>query len=100
MSWCCSGAAQRIVGTTPARSVFATAQQAWYGVLAVAPVFIEPGSSGEHGNGESVNGTLRDKVPNSALFSTLHEAQVIVEGWHHCSNTHRPHRARGVVRPP
>ncbi len=63
------------------------------------PVFIEPGSPGEHEDGESVNGTLRDKVPNSALFSTLHEARVIVEGWRYCSNTHYPHRALGD-RPP
>ncbi len=56
---------------------------------------IEPGSPGEHGDGESINCALRDEVLNGALFSTLHEAQVIVEGWRHCSNTHHPHRALG-----
>ena len=63
------------------------------------PVFIEPSSPGEHGDGESVNGTLPDKVPNSALFSTLHEARVIVEGWRYCSNYALPASCAGG-RPP
>jgi transposase InsO family protein len=42
---------------------------------------------------------LRDELHNGELFYTLDEARVIVEGWHHRYNTHRPHRALGY-RPP
>ena len=48
---------------------------------------------------ESFNGKLRDVLLNGELFYTLHEAQVIVEGWRQRDNTRRPHSALGY-RPP
>jgi putative transposase len=54
----------------------ATALRAWYRALAVAPLFIEPGSPWENGYVESFNGKLRDELLNGELFYTLHEAQV------------------------
>jgi len=77
----------------------ATALRAWYRVLAVARLFLEPGSPWENGYVESFNGTLRDEVLNGELFYTLHETQVLVERWRHCYNTHRPQSALGS-RPP
>ena len=77
----------------------ARALRAWYGVLAVAPLFIEPGSPWENGYVESVNGKLRDELLDGELFYTLHEAQVLIERWRRQYNTQRPHRAR-VDRPP
>ena len=77
----------------------ATALRAWYRVLAVAPLFIEPGSPWENGYVESFNGKLRDELLNVELFYTLHEAQVLVERWRQRDNAHRPHRALGY-RPP
>ena len=77
----------------------ATALRAWYRVLAVAPLFIEPGSPWENGYVESFTGTLRDELLNGELFYTLHEAQVLVERWRHGYNTHRPQSALGY-RPP
>ena len=77
----------------------ATALRAWYRVLAVAPLFIEPGSPWENGYVESFNGKLRDELLNGGLFYTLHEAQVLVERWRCHYNTHRPHSALGY-RPP
>ena len=71
----------------------------WYERLAVAPLFIDPGSPWENGYVESFNGTLRDELLNGELFYTLHEAQVIVEGWRQRDNTRRPHSALGY-RPP
>lgn len=53
----------------------------WYERLAVAPLFIEPGSPWENGHVESFNGKLRDELLNGELFHMLHEARVIVEGW-------------------
>ena len=77
----------------------ATALRAWYRVLAVAPLFIEPGSPWENGYVESFNGKSRDELLNGELFDTLHEAQVLVERWRQRDNAHRPHSALGY-RPP
>lgn len=77
----------------------AMALRAWYRVLAVAPLFIEPGSPGENGYVEPFNGKLRDELLKGELFSTLYEAQVVIERWRRPYNTQRPHRALGY-RPP
>lgn len=71
----------------------------WYERLAVAPLFIEPGSPWENGYVESFNGKLRDELLNGELFYTMHEARVIVERWRQRYNTQRPHSALGY-RPP
>jgi transposase InsO family protein len=77
----------------------ATALQAWYRVLSVAPLFLEPGSPWENGYVESFNGKLRDELLNGELFYTLHEAQVLVERGGQWYNGHSPHSALGY-RPP
>lgn len=77
----------------------ARALRALYGVLAVAPLFIEPGSPWENGYIESFNRKLRDELLNGELFYTLHEAQVLVERGRCQYNTQRPHSALGY-RPP
>ena len=77
----------------------ATALQAWYRLLAVAPLFIEPGSPLENGYVESFNGKSRDELLNGELFYTLQEAHVLVERGRRQYNTHRPHSALGY-RPP
>lgn len=51
----------------------------WMAQLAIAPLFIEPGSPWEHGDIESCNGKFRDELLNGELFYTLREAQVIIE---------------------
>ena len=49
----------------------ARAVQAWYRLLTVAPLFIEPHSPWENGYVESFNGKLRDELLNRELFYTL-----------------------------
>ena len=71
----------------------------WYEQLAVAPLFIEPGSPWENGYVESFNGKLRDELLNGELFYSLYEARVIVERGRQRYNTQRPHSALGY-RPP
>lgn len=71
----------------------------WYGVLAVSPLYIEPGSPWENGYLESFNGKLRDELLNGEIFYTLREAQIIIERWRIHYNTKRPHSALGY-RPP
>lgn len=77
----------------------APALRAWYRVLAVAPVFIEPGSPWENGYVESCNGKLRDEWLKGERFSTRHEVHVLVARWRGHDKRDRPHRALGD-RPP
>ena len=48
--------------------LIARALRAWYGVLAVVPLFIKPGSPWENGYVESFNGKWRDEWLNGELF--------------------------------
>lgn len=77
----------------------ARALRDWYRFLAIAPLFIEPGSPWENGYVESFNGKLRDELLNGELFYTLYEAQVLIERWRRQYNTQRPHSALGYRSP-
>jgi len=71
----------------------------WLQDLGVKTLFIEPGSPWENGYIESFNGKLRDELLNRELFTTLLEAQVLIEGWKKEYNHVRPHSSLGY-RPP
>jgi putative transposase len=77
----------------------ATAVRSWLADLGVTTLFIEPGSPCENGSIESFNGKLRDELLNGELFSTLKEAQLLIEHWRREYNHIRPHSALGG-RPP
>lgn len=72
---------------------------AWFKVLQVKPLFIEPGSPWENGYCESFNGKMRDLLLNGELFYSLTEAKIIIERWRRHYNTVRPHSSLGY-RPP
>jgi transposase InsO family protein len=63
----------------------------WLFGLGVRTLFIEPGSPWENGYIESFNGKLRDELLNREIFTTLTEAQVLIENWRKEYNTIRPH---------
>ena len=67
--------------------------------LGVKTLFIEPGSPWENGYCESFNSKLRDELLNAELFSTLYEAEVLIESWRRHYNAIRPHSSLGY-RPP
>ena len=71
----------------------------WLGRIGVKTLFIEPGSPWENGYCESFNSKLRDELLAGELFSTLHEAKVLIERWRRHYNTIRPHSSLGY-RPP
>jgi transposase InsO family protein len=71
----------------------------WLKKLDVGTLFIEPGSPWENGYVESFNGKLRDELLNGEIFSTLKEAQVLIEMWRKEYNSIRPHSSLGY-RPP
>jgi putative transposase len=67
--------------------------------LGVKTLYIEPGSPWENGYCESFNSKLRDELLESEQFSTLYEAQVLIERWRRHYNAIRPHSSLGY-RPP
>lgn len=77
----------------------ARAVRQWLRDLGVKTLYIEPGSPWENGYIESFNGKLRDELLNVEIFTTLFEAQVLIESWRKDYNQVRPHSALGY-RPP
>jgi transposase InsO family protein len=71
----------------------------WLERLGVKTLFIEPGSPWENGYVESFNGKLRDELLNREIFTTLTEAQILIEQWRMDYNHIRPHSSLGY-RPP
>ena len=71
----------------------------WLGRIGVGTLYIEPGSPWENGYNESFNGKLRDELLNGEIFTTLREAQVLIERWRKHYNTVRPHSSLNY-RPP
>lgn len=71
----------------------------WLGRIGVKTLYIEPGSPWENGYCESLNSKLRDELLNGEIFTTLREAQVLIESWRRHYNAVRPHSSLGY-RPP
>jgi putative transposase len=67
--------------------------------LGMQPLFIEPGSSWENACNKSFNGKRSDELLSGEIFTTLLEAQVLVEPWRETYNRVRPHSSLGY-RPP
>jgi transposase InsO family protein len=59
----------------------AKAVRDWIKLVGAKALFIEPGSPWENGYIESFNGKLRDELLNGEIFTTLFEAQVLIEDW-------------------
>jgi transposase InsO family protein len=77
----------------------ATAVRAFLQEEGVKPLFIEPGAPWENAYCESFNGRLRDELLDRELFTTVHEAQVVLEEWRLDYNHRRPHGALGYMPP-
>ena len=59
--------------------------------------YIEPGSPWEHGYVESINARFRDELLDWEIFTSLREAQILIEAWRRHYNTARPHSALGYA---
>jgi transposase InsO family protein len=71
----------------------------WLGRIGVKTLYIEAGSPWENGYCESLNSKLRDELLNGEIFTTMREAQVLIENWRRHYNAIRPHSSLGY-RPP
>jgi IS30 family transposase len=79
--------------------VAARAAGHWLGRLDVKTLYIRPGSPWENGYCGSFNSKLRDELLNAELFSTLYEAEVLIESWRRHYNAVRPHSSLGYCPP-
>jgi transposase InsO family protein len=71
----------------------------WLKEVGVKTLFIEPGSPWENGYCESFNSKLRDELLNGEIFTTMTEAQIIIEQWRREYNEVRPHSSLGYLPP-
>ncbi len=71
----------------------------WLAENGIQPIFIEPGKPWQNGKGESFNGKIRDECLSREWFSSVKEAQVVIEGWRKFYNEERPHSSLGYLTP-
>ena len=67
--------------------------------MGIKPIQIYPGSPWENGYNERFNGTLRTEVLNAEWFSSIRQAQTVIDKWMQQYNHIRPHQALNM-RPP
>jgi putative transposase len=77
----------------------ANALRDWCRFTGAGTSYIEPGSPWQNPYVESFGGRLRDELLAVEAFSSLLEAQVLVENWRIEYNTVRPHSALGYLTP-
>jgi len=73
--------------------------QTWLTRVGIKPIRIYPGSPWENGYNARFNGTLRREVLNAEWFTSIRQAQVVIETWLKQYNHIRPHQALNM-RPP
>jgi len=73
--------------------------QAWLKKVGITPIQIYPGSPWENGYNERFNGTLRQEVLNAEWFSTIRQAQAVINTWLKQYNHIRPHQALNMRAP-
>lgn len=71
----------------------------WLAENGIKPLFIEPGKPWQNGKGESFNGKLRDECLSREWFSSVKEAQAVIETWRKFYNEKRPHSSLGYLTP-
>ena len=77
----------------------AEAVNSWLTKNGIKPLFIEPGKPWQNGKCESFNGKLRDECLSREWFSSVKEAQVVIENWRKFYNEERPHSSLGYLTP-
>lgn len=71
----------------------------WLSENRIKPLFIAPGKPWQNGKCESFNGKLRDECLSREWFSSVKEAQVVIENWRQFYNTERPHSSLEYLTP-
>jgi len=77
----------------------AYAMQDWLKARNVQTAYIRPGSPWEQGYVESFHDKLRDELLNREIFTSLREAEVLIEEWRKEYNEFRPHSSLNYMTP-
>ena len=77
----------------------AGAVKSWLMQSGVETLYIEPGSPWQNAYSESFNSRFRDELLDREVFTSLTEAQVLVEDYRCEYNTERPHSSLGYQTP-
>jgi putative transposase len=93
------GAAPRCLRMDNGPELTANALRDWCRFTGAGTSDIEPGSPWQNPYVESFGGRLRDELLAVEAFTTLLEAQVLVEAWRIEDHTVRPHSALGYLTP-
>jgi putative transposase len=92
-------AAPRFIRCDNGPELTANALRDWCRFTGSGTSYIEPGSPWQNPYVESFGSRLRDELLAVEAFTTLLEAQVLVEDWRIEYNTIRPHSALGYLTP-
>lgn len=71
----------------------------WAGEQDIDWHYIQPGKPQQNGYTESLNGKMKDEFLNEHWFSSLQEAQVMIEEWRQDYNHVRPHSSLNYLTP-
>ena len=73
--------------------------QLWLRKVGIKPIQIYPGSPWENGYNERFNGTLRHEVLNAEWFTSVAQAQIVINMWLKEYNNIRPHQSLNMRAP-
>jgi putative transposase len=65
----------------------------------IKAMYIEAGKPWQNGKGESFNGKLREECLRREWFSSVKEAQIVIEEWRKYYNQERPHSSLEYLTP-
>jgi putative transposase len=89
----------RVLRTDNALEFCGRAMLTWANDRGVTLRLIEPGKPNQNAYIESFNGRLRDECLNEHWFTSLAQAQVIIEAWRREYNEERPKKGLGGLTP-
>jgi len=96
---CADKGSPKLIRSDNGSEFIGKAVNGWLAENGIKPIFIEPGKPWQNGKGESFNGKLRDECLSREWFSSVKEAQVVIEKWRKFYNEERPHSSLGYLTP-
>ncbi len=88
-----------LVRSDNGRAFLAQTLQTWSTNHGIQSAPIDPGKPWQNGVNERFNGTLRDECLNQEVWTSVQEAQVVIEQWRQAYNRERPHSSLGYQTP-
>lgn len=90
----------RVIRTGNRKEFCGKAMVMWVHRRGIDLRLIEPGKPDQNAYIESFNGRFRNEYLNEHWFTSLTQAQAIIEAWHREYNEHRPKKALPLAHMP